>query len=107
MVRAYTQHMPPSALDTRDQFTKGCWVLMKQRQPGKSKLRATSPYRFDRFRGGQGTVADITGPDGQTICTSVANFVPYRGLHAEWARHPAPNFSDSNEDNSEVLGDLA
>ena len=52
MVRAYTQHVPPSAPDTRYQFTKGCWVLMKQRQPGKSKLRATGPYRFDGFRGG-------------------------------------------------------
>ena len=73
-------------------------MLMKQRQPGKSKLRATGPYRFDGFRGGQGTVADVTGPDGHTIRTSVANLVPYRGLGAEWARHPAPTFSDSDEE---------
>ena len=52
MVRAYTQHVPPSAPDTRDQFNEGCWVLMKQRQPGKSKLRATGPYRFEGFCGG-------------------------------------------------------
>ena len=52
MVRAYTQHVLSAAPDMRDQFTDGCWVLMKQRQPGKSKLRATGPYCFDGFRGG-------------------------------------------------------
>ena len=31
MVHAYTPHVSPSAPDTRDQFTEGCWVLMKQR----------------------------------------------------------------------------
>ena len=51
MVHAHTQHVSPSAPDTRDQFTKGCWVLMKQRQLGKSKLRATGPYHFDELRG--------------------------------------------------------
>ena len=52
MVRAYTQHVPPSAPDTCHQFTEGCWVLMKQCQLGKSKLLATGPYCFDGFRGG-------------------------------------------------------
>ena len=52
-------------------------------------------------------VADITGQDGQTIHTSVTNLVPYWGLCAEWARHPAPNLSDSDEDDGEVVEDLA
>ena len=52
MVRAYTRHVPLSAPDTWDQFTKGCWVLVKQRQPGESKLQTTGLYCFDGFRGG-------------------------------------------------------
>ena len=51
-------------------------------------------------------VADITGQNGQTIYTSVANLVPYRGLRAEWARHPAPSYSDSDDDDSEVVEDV-
>ena len=103
MVRAYTRHVPPSVPDTRDQFTKGCSVLMKQRQPGNSKLQATGPYRFDGFCGVLGTVADTTGQNEQTIRTSAANLVPYWGLCTEWAHHPAPSLSDSDEDDGEVV----
>ena len=49
MEHAYTQRVTPSAPDTRDQFTEGCWVLMKQYQPGKSKLQSTCLYHFDGF----------------------------------------------------------
>ena len=52
-------------------------------------------------------VTYITGQDGQMICTSVTNLVPYRGLHAEWARHPAPNLSDSDEDDGKVVENFA
>ena len=51
-------------------------------------------------------VVDITGQDRQMIRTSVANLVPYRGLRAEWARHPAPNLSDSDEDDGDVVEDF-
>ena len=79
---------------------------MKQHQPGKSKLWATGPYHFDGFCRGQGVVADVTGTDKQTIRTSVANLVLYRGLHAEWVCHPVPTFSDSDNDDGEVVEDV-
>ena len=51
-------------------------------------------------------VTDITGQDGQTIHASMANLVPYQGLRAEWAHHPAPSYSDSDDDNGEVVEDV-
>ena len=73
---------------------------MKQKQLGKSELRATGPYRFEGYRGTQGMVADITAPDGSGSRVSVANLVPYRGS-LNWPRHVAtaePHDSSSDEE---------
>ena len=73
---------------------------MKQKQPGKSRLRATGPYHLEGYRGAQGMVADITAPDGTVSRVSVANLVPYRGS-LNWPRHVAtaePHDSSSDEE---------
>ena len=88
MVWAYKRKVAPLRIDMRKEYTEGCLVLMKQKQPGKSKLRATGSYRFEDYRGAQGTGADITAPDGTVSRVSVANLVPYRG-NLNWPRHAA------------------
>ena len=52
---------------------------MRQKQPGKSKLRATGPYWFEEYHGTNGAVAVIVAPDGTMLQVSVADLVPYCG----------------------------
>ena len=44
MVAAYEARVPPKVVDHRNAFSAGDWVLMKHKQPGKNKIRATGPY---------------------------------------------------------------
>ena len=60
------------------------------------------PYRFEGFRGGLGTVADVSTPTREVIRTSIANLLPYRGLGGKLARLLARELSSSDDEGDGV-----
>ena len=54
-------------------------VLLKQKQLGKNKVRATGPYEFRSYEGRRGVTATIAKPGGEGMRVSVANLIPFRG----------------------------
>ena len=63
----------------RSLFAPGNLVLLKQKQPGKNKVRATGPYEFRAYEGCRGVTATIAKPGGEGMRVSVANLIPFRG----------------------------
>ena len=51
MQRAYMARRDLGRVDLRTILTPGVRVIMRQKQPGKNKLRATGPYTFLNFVG--------------------------------------------------------
>ena len=63
----------------RNLFAPGNLVLLKQKQPGKNKVRATGPYEFQSYEGRRGVTATIAKPGREGMQVSVANLIPFRG----------------------------
>ena len=51
MKRTYEKRTDLSKVDLRSVLVPGSSVVMRQKQPGKNKLRATGPYTVVRFVG--------------------------------------------------------
>lgn len=79
MVAQYARRPGLSPIDNRTILTPGCKVIMRQRQPGKMKLKATGPYTFLRFVGRQGLGAELMDQGGHTLRASLSNVLPCRG----------------------------
>ena len=52
---------------------------MKQKQPGKMRVKALRPYRFLRYVGNNGLAAEVMNSKGKIERSALANLLPYRG----------------------------
>lgn len=108
MVAAYEARVPSKVVDHRNAFSAGDWVLMKHKQPGKNKIRATGPYQFIEYCGRRGITAYIQKPGEDKQRVSIANIIPFQGspdngVHEMTVKLDPPmvNFSSSSGESSD------
>ena len=65
MIEQYEKRGDLAKVDLRSVLGPGSKVVMKQKQPGKNKLRATGPYTVVRFVGRSGLGVELLGADGK------------------------------------------
>ena len=79
MVHSYMHRQGLASEDLRFIFEVGDLVLMRQKRPGKMKVRAVGPYRFAQYHGVRRATATVVCPRrGKEYRVSVANLVPIR-----------------------------
>lgn len=75
MIKRYMKSKKLAEHDVRYIFKPGDYVLLKQRQPGKMKVKAVGPYLFIKYNGKQGVTAVVETDKGR-LQVSAANLLP-------------------------------
>ena len=82
-------------------FQAGDTVLLRSREVGKLKCRATGPYLFRKYVGWRSTNAEIEGAAGRVTTVSAANLLPLHPQTHE-TRMTRLEWNDESEDGSSI-----
>ena len=76
MAQEHARRADLAKMDVCYLFGAGDEVLLRSRELGKLKCRATGPYVFRRYVGWRRTNAEIEGAAGRLMTVSAANLLP-------------------------------
>lgn len=76
MVKAYHRRRDLAELDVRFIFKGGDMVFLRQKDPGKLKLKSTGPYIFINYMGHMRIKARIMNLDNHVFEVSAGNLLP-------------------------------
>ena len=91
MVEAYLRKRTLAAHDVRYLFEPGAPVLLRNREPGKMKVRAVGPYVFVKYTGKLGVTAEILNQKGKRYTVSACNLLPVQTAAAQHMLRYAPD----------------
>jgi hypothetical protein len=76
MIRSYHRRDDLADLDVRFAFKGGDLVFLRQRDPGKLKVRCMGPFIFLQYVGSKHVQAKIMNFEDKTFMVSAGNLLP-------------------------------